>query len=154
MKQARCTCARNPELGTTLWICMKRRATCRWHVWLVLRHEQPHTVFLPLCSRLLWGTRKWARKEDDEESPGNFSFSQRAWNTYTLMKQTRAQRSTEPPSVHVRADARRCQRAPQTTCTRRTMHLTKLYANTFSFQSVLLWSERLLFQLVCFLLAS
>lgn len=54
--------------------------------------------------------------------------------------------------THAQADAKRCQCAPQTTCTRRTMHLTKLYANTFSLQSVSLWSERLLFQLVFFFL--
>lgn len=96
-------------------------ATCRWHVWLVLRHKQLHNVFFPLCS----SEEQGRELEKKRTLLGTSSFPQQGWITSTLMKQTRIQRSTKPrradnASVH-----------PQDTPTPRTIHLTKLYANSF-----------------------
>lgn len=100
-------------------------ATCRWHVWLVLRHKQPRNVFFPLCS----SEEQGRELEKMRTLLGTSPFPQQGWITSTLMKQTRIQRSTKPmravdASVH-----------PQDTPTRRTIHLKNLYANTFSLQT-------------------
>lgn len=100
-------------------------ATCRWHVWLVLRHKQPHNVFFPLCS----SEEQGRELEKKRTLLGTSPFPQQGWITSTLMKQTRIQRSTKP----IAADNAGVH--PQDTPTRRTIHLTKVYANTFSLQS-------------------
>lgn len=100
-------------------------ATCRWHVWLVLRHKQLHNVFFPLCS----SEEQGRELEKKRTLQGTSSFPQQGWITSTLMKQTRIQRSTKP----MRADNASVH--PQDTPTPRTIHLTELYANSVSLQS-------------------